>query len=118
MKITLPNGTKIEMDDPETPEPMPEEEVKSASETKPTPEAAAKQPEAKSKDAKPSKPTPTPKETAKPSAPQPQAQAAKPEENYSPRSSGDFENMGGICNISDPQVGNPKVFQFQMPREE
>lgn len=116
MKITLPNGTKIEMDDAETPEPMPE----TATKTKSTPEA-------KPMDTKLSASTPKPKEPATASAPkQPKPaevapakpEPAKPEENYSPRPSGDFDHMGGICNISDPNAGKPGYFQFQPPREE
>jgi hypothetical protein len=92
-KITLPDGTIIETSG--TAEPMPEPAAEAQA------EAATPAP----------KPEPTPK-------PKTMAAAAPIPEEPQPAGSGDFANMGGVQNISDPDANNPNVFQFQMPREE
>jgi hypothetical protein len=77
---------------------------------KPAPTLAAKEQPAKSGSAKKVSTvvdTPTPGPVSTPSAPVTTSQSS---------SSGDFDNMGGICNISDPDANNPNVFHFK--REE
>lgn len=105
VKITLPNGTKIEMDDPEPMEPMPESAAEAAAKAKSTPEA-------KPMDTKPSASKQPKPESAAPATPEraKSASAPIPEE---PTRNADFVNV-----ISDPNAGKPGYFQFQMPREE
>ena len=93
MKITLPNGTILEM--PDTLAPAPQSVVDTSA-----PVTAA--------------PEPTPKESVAPSM----LPAKEPPTQSETISSADGPIYGGASNISDPQANNPKVFQFQMPREE
>jgi len=97
-KITLPDGTIIE--------------TSGAAESMPEPATEA---QAEAKDTAQPTPAPKPEPTPKPKM---MAAAAPIPEEPQPAGSGDFANMGGVCNISDPDAKNPNVFQFQMPREE
>lgn len=89
MKITLPNGTILEMPDTLTPAPQ------SVDTSAPAPE-----------------PTPPPKEPIAPSMPP--AEAAQTETVGAT----DGPTYGGASNVSDPQAKNPNVFHFVAPREE
>jgi hypothetical protein len=52
-------------------------------------------------------------------APQSEPKAeTQPERKGSGYSWGDFDHMGGVQNISDPDADKTGVFKFQMPREE
>src|SRR5712692_2465412 len=112
MKITRPDGTKIEFDDTAL-----SPEVKD----KPAPEAKGA-PTPKAKTETKAESTPTSKDKVPPSAPplkeQPAMIEEKPSQQAATSSIRSFDLQGGERNISDPNLGKPGFFQFQMPREE
>jgi hypothetical protein len=125
MKITLPNGTVLEMQDAPAPSP----EAKDA----PTPSITNAPAKAKQADAVTPKPpavTPQPrpaqptveKRDAVPLKSRPENQAKASEEEPSQPaasySSGNFAHQGGIMDVADPDKGNPSVFQFIQPKGE
>lgn len=122
MKITLPNGTVLEMDD--TPSRVKQVDVVGEHTSSGDPVATEKRKEThgvqtanaptakeKTETAPVSKVAETLPEPAQPKAmPSPKPPAVS--------SSGNFANQGGIADVLDPNRGKPGYFQYVAPKEE
>jgi hypothetical protein len=122
MKITLANGTVLEMDDAPTPKQEAKAPATTTAPAKPKQVDAAPEPVAT--EPKPAQPAVV-KRDAAPQAARVEAQPKAPpvaEPKEPPAASSNplrsFDVIGGVNDISDPSRGNPNVFKFEPPKEE
>lgn len=122
MKITLANGTVLEMDDAPTPKPEAKDASAPATTTAPAkPKQAdavtAKPPAAKTepKAAQPTREAIPPAPSAQTQPPASEEKTSQPVASYS---SGNFAHQGGIMDLADPNKGKAGFFQYQSPMEE
>jgi hypothetical protein len=121
MKVTLANGTVLEMDDAPTPKPETKDAPAPSTTTAPAKpkqaDAVTRKPPAAKTEPKVARPT----REAVPPAPSAQAQPPASEEQPTQPVSNplhSFDLQGGVHDILDPGRGKPNIYQFVKPKGE